>query len=64
MDAGALLLKYTFLCECAMRVSRVIAVGAKWQAASVRSQVMGLGSGPRATHVPVRTVVRPSVCFQ
>lgn len=26
-----------------MRVSRIIEVGAKWQAASVRSQVMGLG---------------------
>lgn len=32
-----------FLSECAVRVSRIIEVGAKWQAASVRSQVMGLG---------------------
>ena len=38
----------TYFYRCAMRVWKVIEAGAKWQAASVRSQVMGLVSGPRS----------------
>ena len=46
-----------------MRVSRIIEVGAKWQAVSVRSQVMGLGKWAAVRGGSFLGRV-PGVCFQ